>query len=155
MATRILITDLAGFPLTMLDGHHGATHAVKWAEATRARLASEGVETMMFELTPTAGGDDFRSEVLQKLGRLRFEQRTRPDGKREILGAMQTPIKAAERTAAIPRPVGMHIRIVDAPESLHGERQPIRVPRGRHAAIDRSTPSDKRLARRLARAQQR
>lgn len=155
MATRILITDLSGFPLAMLDGHHGAAHAVRWTAEMRAQLQADGIETMAFEVTPTAGGDTFRADVLQQLGRLRFEQRTRlKDGKREILGALLTPATIG-RTAAIPQTVGMHIRIVDAPETIHGERQPIRVPRGRHSAIDRSTPTEKRLARRLAQAQAR
>lgn len=155
MATRILITDAAGFPLAMLDGHHGAAHAAKWVDDMRGILRSnEGVaETMVFEITPAAGGDDFRQDVLQQLGRLRFETRRRPDGKREIIGAMLTPTNAAERSAAIPVPVGLHIRIVDAPDHLHGERQPIRIPRGRHAAVDRRTPAEKRQARRLAKAQ--
>lgn len=154
MATRIIITDLAGFPLAALDGRHGAAHAATWASEQRALLAAEGyAETMLFEVTPTQGGDIYLNEVQRQLGRLRFETRRRPDGKREIIGAMLTPTNAAQRSAAIPVPVGLHIRIVDAPEHLHGDRQPIRIPRGRHAAVDRRSPADKRQARRLAKAQ--
>lgn len=156
MATRVLITDLSGFPLASLDGHHGATHAVRWTADMRARLAADGIETMVFELTPSAGGDTYRKEVLERIGQLRFEFHRRPDGKREIVGAVALPRGNGKSAAAsMPAAPRFTAHIVDAPEDIHGTRRPIRVPRGRMNGTAPRTPDERRLARRLERARDR
>lgn len=157
MTTRILITDASGFPLAMLDGHHGAQHAQDWTRATLAQFAQSGIaDPMVFELTPSEGGDAFRADVLQQLGRIRPEFRTRPDGRRELLGFH---LLAAARTrasaAATPEPVRCSHRLVQAPASVHGDRQPIRIPRGRQNSAAPMSATDRRHLRRAARAAQR
>ena len=62
MTTRILITDVSGFPLAMLDGNHGAAHAERWTADVCAQLRAQGVESMVFDLTPSEGGDAFRAD---------------------------------------------------------------------------------------------
>lgn len=158
MTTRILITDLAGFALACLDGHHGARHAQAWADTVRADLAARGVETMVFELNPSEGGDHFRRDVLEQIGRVRPEFRRRPDGLREVVGfARVSAARAGEgkaAAAATPVAVRMSARIVSAPLDVHGPRQPIRIPRGRQnpAANAPMTDAERRHQRRLARA---
>lgn len=154
MTTRILITDAAGFPLAMLDGHHGAQHAQDW---TRATLTQLGIaDPMVFELTPTEGGDAFRAYVLQQLGRIRPEFRTRPDGQRELLGFHRL---AAARTrasaAATTERVHCTHRLVSAPADVHGTRAPIRIPRGRQNSNAPRTDAERRQLRRADRAAQR
>lgn len=157
MTTRILITDAAGFPLAMLDGHHGAQHAQEWTRAMLAQLAQSGIaDPMVFELTPTEGGDAFRADVLQQLGRIRPEFRTRPDGRRELLGFHRL---AAARTrasaAATPERVHCTHRLVSAPADVHGTRAPIRIPRGRQNSAAPLSATERRQLRRAERAAQR
>lgn len=155
MTTRILITDAAGFPLAMLDGQHGAVHAQRWTNDVCAQLAAAGiVDPMVFELTPAEGGDAFRMEVLQQLGRVRPELRKRPDGTRELLGFHRLPpAQGRAIAAATPEPVRCSHRLVSAPADVHGARQPIRVPRGRQNPAP-GAPRTAQEARQLRRVQQ-
>lgn len=158
MTTRIMITDAAGFPLTMLDGHHGAAHAERWTDTVCAQLRAQGVVPMVFELTPSEGGDAFRADVLQQLGRIRPEFRTRPDGQRELLGFHRLRgDRNRAAVAATPDPVRCSHRLVAAPADVHGPRESIRVPRGRQnpAAGVPATATDRRHLRRLQRATER
>lgn len=158
MTTRILITDAAGFPLTMLDGHHGAAHAQRWTDTVCAQLLEQGIEPMVFELTPSEGGDAFRADVLQQLGRIRPEFRKRPDGARELIGFHRLANARTRRAAAAtPDPVRCAYRLVQAPADVHGPRQPIRVPRGRQNPATGAplTAAEARLQRRQQRATER
>lgn len=155
MTTRILITDSAGFPLAMIDGHHGAQHAHDVTQAMLAQLAQDGIaDPMVFELTPSEGGDAFRADVLQQLGRLRPEFRKRPDGARELLGFHRLTAARSRAAVATPEPVRCSHRLVLAPTDVHGRRQPIRVPRGRQnpTAGAPRTAAEARLQRRQQRA---
>lgn len=154
MTTRILITDASGFPLAMLDGHHGAAHAERWTADVCAQLRGQGIEPMVFELTPSEGGDAFRADVLQQLGRLRPEFRKRPDGARELLGFHRLTAARSRAAVATPEPVRCSHRLVLAPTDVHGRRQPIRVPRGRQnpTAGAPRTAAEARLQRRQQRA---
>jgi hypothetical protein len=156
MTTRILITDPSGFPLAALDGHHGARHAVDWLRDMREILARNGItETMVFEITPQAGGDDYRRQFMERLGRIRFNFHRRPDGKREIVGALVAPDGSKRGAASLPADARITVHIVDAPESIHGARRPIRIPRGRQNGTGPRTDAEKRIARRLDRANSR
>lgn len=159
MTTRILIADASGYPLAMLDGNHGAAHAQRWANDVCAQLAAAGVvDPMVFELTPAEGGDTFRVDVLQQLGRIRPEFRRRPDGTRELIGFHRLqPARGRAGVAATPEPVLCSHRLVRAPSDVHGPRQAIRVPRGRQnpAAGAPQTAQEARQLRRSQRAQQR
>lgn len=157
MTTRILITDDTGFPLAMLDGHHGAQHAQEWTRAMLAHLAQSGIaDPMVFELTPSEGGDAFRADVLEQIGRIRPEFRTRPDGQRELLGFHRLAASRSRASAAAtPEPVRCAHRLVSAPANVHGDRQPIRIPRGRQNSASPLSATDRRHLRRAVRAAQR
>lgn len=154
MTTRILITDAAGFPLAMLDGNHGAAHAERWTADVCAHLRGQGVDPMVFELMPSEGGDAFRADVLQQLGRLRPEFRKRPDGARELVGFHRLTAARSRAAVATPEPVRCSHRLVLAPTDVHGRRQPIRVPRGRQNPTSGAprTAAEARLQRRQQRA---
>jgi hypothetical protein len=153
MATRILIADGQGNPIVALDGHHGARHAADWLFAALATLAAQGVDAIATELTPAAGGDHFRSDVLQRIGQLRVELHQRPDGSREIVGLAQAPSTPQRgRQAAHSTPVHAALRLLQAPADVIGARHAVRIPRGRHnvpPGLPR-TIEEIRRARRLA-----
>lgn len=164
MTTRILITDATGFPLAMLDGHHGAQHAQEWTRAMLAQLAQSGIaDPMVFELTPSEGGDAFRADVLQQLGRIRPEFRTRPDGQREVIGFHRIEpvgrqfVASPQKVAAMAPAASVRCahRLVQAPANVHGDRQPIRIPRGRQNSTAPLSATDRRHLRRAARAAKR
>lgn len=154
MTTRILITDASGFPLAMLDGNHGAAHAERWTADVCTQLRAQGIEPMVFELTPSEGGDAFRVDVAQQLGRLRPEFRKRPHGARELVGFHRLTAARSRAAVAMPEPVRCSHRLVQAPADVHGQRQPIRVPRGRQnpTAGAPRTAAEARLQRRQQRA---
>lgn len=109
----------------------------------RARHAAAGEPVLSFEWLPSRGGDDDRSTI-EQIGRHRVELRTRPDGQREIVGAL------ARGVAAVPGT----LRLLHAPADVVGMRYSVRVPNGRHHAPLLSA-ADARIARRQARAQAR
>ena len=154
MTTRILITTSSGASLCCLDGNHGAQHAQEWADTVCAQFRAQGIEPMVFELSPAAGGDHFRRDVLEQSGRIRPEFRQRPDGTREVVGwlRLQRVAGAKRAAAATPSAVPLTARIVSAPADVHGARQPIRIPRGRQNSAGPRTDEQRRQLRRMSRA---
>lgn len=159
MTTRIVIADHNGVTLAALEGNHGAAHAQRWTADVCAQMAALGIlDPMVFEITPAAGGDAWRRDVQEHLGRMRPEFRKRPDGTRELLGFHQLPAarRGAQRAAVAVTPMQVHCswRLVQAPADVHGARQPIRVPRGRQNPGPGAplTDAERRHQRRAARA---
>ncbi len=168
MANRILILDSGGTAICALDGHHGAAHAARWAAGMVQRLAEQGIAAAALEIVPEQGGDEIRRGVFGALHRVRAEFHLRPDGQRELVGLVQHPESKPVHEprakgitpAAAPegaRPIRGGLRLLTAPDDVHGERYAIRIPRGRlnHAPDQPRGHSEARIARRLARAAKR
>lgn len=148
MATRVIISDPSGAVLSILDGHHGAAHAERWAGEMVAMFAAQGIDAIAVELTPELGGDEFRRDVLERAGKIRIELHQRPDGQREIT--------SLSRRDTLQRIRG-GLRLVCAPSDVIGDRAGIRRSRTRLDPDEGApaTTADARLKRKRERAQQR
>jgi hypothetical protein len=156
MATRILILDGNGKALYALDGHHGAAHAAAWAQQVQLAANVRGKRLIIAELQPAEGGDAMRRGIVGQLHRLRADWHTRPDGKRELVGLVLDGESAPGRVkhTAESMPVRGHVRLLAAPEDVHGERCGLRIPRGRMNPNpgQARTAAEARQLRRQARA---
>lgn len=157
MTTRILITTATGQALTCLDGHHGARHAQAWIDDTLTILAGQGItDTLVVELHPAAGADDFRRDVLQTIGRLAIDLHTRPDGAYEIVGLARFQARGDGRRIGAAT-TGCALKLLQAPAHIHGARHALRISCDRNSPPtgEPRTATERRQLRRQLRAQQR
>lgn len=157
MATRIIFFSQDGAALYGMDGHHGSAHAARWVDDMLVWLESQGVvDPIVCELTPAEGGEACRRDIIGKLHELRLETRKTPTGQREIIGLNrlavlpEDPGDPRRMASATPDRIRASIRLVHAPADFAGERQPVRVTRGR-LETPPMTAQEARLQRRLQR----